>query len=53
MKRTLSPSGENTGDDSSSGVAVICRGSRNSVSITHRSPPAMKAISSPSLENAT
>src|SRR5262249_30394217 len=37
---------------SSSAVAVTGRGSRSSVSMTHRSPPAMKAISRPSAVNA-
>ncbi len=52
-KRIDSPSGEKTGDRSSSGVFVTWTGSFKTVSITQRSPPAMKAISRPSSEKAT
>ena len=50
---SASPEGVNVTVRSSSGVLVTCMGSRNSVSITQTSPPAINATSRPSLEKAT
>ena len=50
--RSVWPSGEKTGCFSSSAVARHLARFGNSVSMTHTSPPAMKAISRPSAVNA-
>ena len=53
MKKMEFPSCEYSGLRSKVDVLLICTGWRKSVSITHRSPPAMKATSSPSLLKVT